>query len=245
MTDLFEECFIPQFLDLRVERLNIFYSRQIVATPSVQRRFQALEAGVAPIEANSRAAFFRAFLPLSFFGSRIKRLLSPISASLGRLTKFAHDCSASDGEPSARCGKRATAFRPDYASPRNRMEEVLSSHPAVAECAVIGVKDELKGEVPCGFVVLKAGVDREPAEVERELVTLVRDKIGPVAAFKIAIVVNRLPKTRSGKILRGTMKKIADAEAWTMPAAIEDPATRKNQTIGRNFPTTWLSRSVI
>jgi len=125
------------------------------------------------------------------------------------------------------------------------MEEVLSSHPAVAECAVIGVKDELKGEVPCGFVVLKAGVDREPAEVERELVTLVRDKIGPVAAFKIAIVVNRLPKTRSGKILRGTMKKIADAEAWTMPAAIEDPATRKNQTIGRNFPTTWLSRSVI
>jgi propionyl-CoA synthetase len=105
------------------------------------------------------------------------------------------------------------------------MEEVLSSHSAVAECAVIGVKDDLKGEVPCGFVVLKAGIDREPAEVERELVTLVRDKIGPVAAFKIAIVVNRLPKTRSGKILRGTMKKIADADAWTMPATIEDPAT--------------------
>jgi len=104
------------------------------------------------------------------------------------------------------------------------MEEVLSSHQDVAECAVIGIKDELKGEVPCGFVVLKAGVDREPAEVERELVTLVRDKIGPVAAFKLAIVVSRLPKTRSGKILRGTMKKIADYDAWTMPATIDDPA---------------------
>ena len=104
------------------------------------------------------------------------------------------------------------------------MEEVLSSHQDVAECAVIGVKDELKGEVPCGFVVLKAGVDREPAEVERQLVRLVRDKIGPVAAFKIAIVVNRLPKTRSGKILRGTMKQIADGDPWTMPATIDDPA---------------------
>ena len=104
------------------------------------------------------------------------------------------------------------------------MEEALSSHQGVAECAVIGIKDDLKGEVPCGFVVLKAGVDRVPAEVEREIVTLVRDKIGPVAAFKIAIVVNRLPKTRSGKILRGTMKRIADGDPWTMPATIEDPA---------------------
>jgi propionyl-CoA synthetase len=104
------------------------------------------------------------------------------------------------------------------------MEEVLSSHHDVAECAVIGIKDDLKGEVPCGFVVLKAGSAREPAEVERELVTLVRDKIGPVAAFKIAIVVNRLPKTRSGKTLRGTMKKIADGNPWTMPATIDDPA---------------------
>jgi len=74
------------------------------------------------------------------------------------------------------------------------------------------------------FVVLKAGIAREPAEVERELVALVRDKIGPVAAFKIAIVVNRLPKTRSGKILRGTMKQIADGDPWTMPATIDDPA---------------------
>jgi propionyl-CoA synthetase len=104
------------------------------------------------------------------------------------------------------------------------MEEVLSSHPDVAECAVIGIKDDLKGEVPCGFVVLKAGVDRPPAQIEQEIVQLVRDKIGPVAAFKLAMTVARLPKTRSGKILRGTMKKIADAEPWTMPATIDDPA---------------------
>jgi propionyl-CoA synthetase len=104
------------------------------------------------------------------------------------------------------------------------MEEVLASHPDVAECAVIGVKDELKGEVPCGFVVLKAGVNRPPTEIEKEIVALVREKIGPVAAFKIAITVVRLPKTRSGKILRATMKKIADGEAWTMPATIDDPA---------------------
>jgi propionyl-CoA synthetase len=104
------------------------------------------------------------------------------------------------------------------------MEEVLSSHPAVAECAVIGVKDALKGEVPCGFVVLKAGVSTPPNVVERELVGLVREKIGPVAAFKLAITVGRLPKTRSGKILRGTMKKIADGDPWSMPATIDDPA---------------------
>ena len=104
------------------------------------------------------------------------------------------------------------------------MEEVLASHPAVAECAVVGIRDALKGEAPCGFVVLKAGVTRPHAEIERELVGLVREKIGPVAAFKLAITVSRLPKTRSGKILRGTMKKIADGETWTMPATIDDPA---------------------
>ncbi|MCC6947790.1 MAG: propionyl-CoA synthetase [Bradyrhizobiaceae bacterium] len=104
------------------------------------------------------------------------------------------------------------------------MEEVLASHPDVAECAVVGIKDELKGEVPCGFIVLKAGVKRQPAEIEKEIVGLVREKIGPVAAFKLAITVNRLPKTRSGKILRGTMKKIADHDAWSMPATIDDPA---------------------
>jgi propionyl-CoA synthetase len=103
------------------------------------------------------------------------------------------------------------------------MEEVLSSHKDVAECAVIGVKDDLKGEVPCGFIVLKSGVPRSPAEIEKEIIGLVREKIGPVAAFKIAITVSRLPKTRSGKILRGTMKKIADHDPWTMPATIDDP----------------------
>ncbi|MCS6879617.1 MAG: propionyl-CoA synthetase [Geminicoccaceae bacterium] len=104
------------------------------------------------------------------------------------------------------------------------MEEVLAAHPAVAECAVIGVADELKGEVPLGFVVLKAGVDRPHAEIERELIQKVREEIGPVASFKLVAVVTRLPKTRSGKILRGTMKKIADGQPWTMPATIDDPA---------------------
>jgi propionyl-CoA synthetase len=103
------------------------------------------------------------------------------------------------------------------------MEEILASHPDVAECAVLGIKDAIKGEVPCGFLVLKAGVTRPPAEIEKEIVALVRDRLGPVAAFKLAMTVGRLPKTRSGKILRGTIKKIADGEAWTMPATIEDP----------------------
>src|SRR5213079_2539724 len=104
------------------------------------------------------------------------------------------------------------------------MEELLAAHPDVAECAVIGIADALKGEVPCGFVVLKSGVTRDVAEIEKEIVALVRDRIGPVAAFKLAITVPRLPKTRSGKILRGTMKKIADGEPWAMPATIDDPA---------------------
>jgi propionyl-CoA synthetase len=104
------------------------------------------------------------------------------------------------------------------------MEEVLAAHKDVAECAVLGIKDALKGEVPCGFIVLKSGVNREPAEIEKECIALVRDKIGPVASFRLAITVARLPKTRSGKILRGTIKKIADGESWTMPATIDDPA---------------------
>jgi propionyl-CoA synthetase len=103
------------------------------------------------------------------------------------------------------------------------IEEVLSGHQDVAECAVLGVKDQLKGEVPCGLIVLKAGVNRPSADIEKECVQLVRDKVGPVASFRLAIVVQRLPKTRSGKILRGTIKKIADGESWTMPATIEDP----------------------
>ncbi len=104
------------------------------------------------------------------------------------------------------------------------MEEVLASHPDVAECAVIGINDSMKGQVPAGFIVLKAGVDRDIAEIEKEVVQLVREKIGPVAAFKIAITVGRLPKTRSGKILRGTMRSIADGEDYRMPATIDDPA---------------------
>ena len=105
------------------------------------------------------------------------------------------------------------------------MEEVLASHPDVAECAVIGIADAIKGEVPCGFLVLKSGVARPAPTVADEAVALIREKIGPVASFKTAIVVDRLPKTRSGKILRGTMKKIADGDAYAMPATIEDPAT--------------------
>lgn len=111
------------------------------------------------------------------------------------------------------------------------MEEVLASHPDVAECAVIGVKDKLKGEVPCGFVVLKSGQRRAPDVIERELVGLVRERIGPVAAFKLALTVPRLPKTRSGKILRGTMKKIADCDPWTAPATIDDPGALDDITV--------------
>jgi propionyl-CoA synthetase len=103
------------------------------------------------------------------------------------------------------------------------MEEILAGHPDVAECAVLGIKDAIKGEVPCGLLVLKAGVARNHAEIEKEIVALVREKLGPVAAFKLAITVARLPKTRSGKILRGTIKKIADGDTWTMPATIEEP----------------------
>ncbi len=103
------------------------------------------------------------------------------------------------------------------------MEEVLAQHPDVAECAVIGAADQLKGALPLGMIVLQAGVNRPHEEIIAEIVQLVRARIGPVAAFKTAIVVDRLPKTRSGKILRGTMKKIADGSDWTMPATVDDP----------------------
>jgi len=104
------------------------------------------------------------------------------------------------------------------------MEEVLAGHPDVAECAVIGVADPLKGQVPVGFVVLKAGVARDHAAIVAELIDRVRQTIGPVASFRTAAVVDRLPKTRSGKILRGTMRAIADGEPYKMPATIDDPA---------------------
>ncbi len=103
------------------------------------------------------------------------------------------------------------------------MEEILASHADVAECAVFGVDDDLKGELPLGMVVLKAGSDRSDEELRSELVALVREKIGPVAAFKLVTMVKRLPKTRSGKILRGTMKSIADGKQWKVPATIDDP----------------------
>jgi propionyl-CoA synthetase len=103
------------------------------------------------------------------------------------------------------------------------MEEALAAHPDVAECAVIGVRDALKGQVPLGLVVLHAGAARGRPELEAELVALVRERIGPVASFKRAHVVERLPKTRSGKILRGTLRRIADGEPWSPPATLEDP----------------------
>ncbi len=104
------------------------------------------------------------------------------------------------------------------------MEEVLAAHPDVAECAVVGIADDLKGQIPIGFVVMKAGAGRDESEVEAECVQLVRDRIGAVASLKIVMTVARLPKTRSGKILRGTIRKIADGEEWKMPATIDDPA---------------------
>jgi propionyl-CoA synthetase len=113
-----------------------------------------------------------------------------------------------------------------------QIEEVLGSHNDVAECAVVGVADELKGQVPLGFLVLKSGVNRPAEEITREVVQMVRERVGPVAFFKSALVVPRLPKTRSGKILRGTMQKIADGQPWKMPATIDDPAALDEITGG-------------
>ena len=121
------------------------------------------------------------------------------------------------------------------------MEEVLASHPDIAECAVVGVKDAMKGQLPMGFVVLKATANRDEAELSAELIKLVREQIGPVAAFKLALVVKRLPKTRSGKILRGVMAKLADGTPFNMPATIDDPIIldelkQKLQSIGYAQP---------
>ena len=104
------------------------------------------------------------------------------------------------------------------------IEEVLSEHQSVAECAVLGIADKLKGQLPIGLVVLKTGVEKDNATISKECIKMVRDTIGPVAAFKIVIVIKRLPKTRSGKILRGTIRKIADKEEYKIPATIDDPA---------------------
>ncbi len=102
------------------------------------------------------------------------------------------------------------------------MEEAIAGHPDVAECAVMGVADQLKGQIPLGMMVLNAGVDRDPDEVVKEVIQRVRQQIGPVAAFKTATIVKRLPKTRSGKILRGTMRSIADKKEYKVPATIDD-----------------------
>ena len=105
-----------------------------------------------------------------------------------------------------------------------QMEEVLASHSDVAECAVVGVADEFKGQVPIGFAVLKSGVERTPEDVAAELVALVRERVGPAASFKTVAIVDALPKTRSGKMLRATIRNMADGEAWSVPATIEDAA---------------------
>ncbi len=104
------------------------------------------------------------------------------------------------------------------------MEEVIAKHPDVAECAVFGAEDDLKGQVPVGVAVLKAGVNRDREEIKRELVKMIREQIGPIACYKDTAVVAMLPKTRSGKILRGTMRKIADGQPYLIPATIDDPA---------------------
>ncbi|MDE0244298.1 MAG: propionyl-CoA synthetase, partial [Gammaproteobacteria bacterium] len=104
------------------------------------------------------------------------------------------------------------------------LEEVLAMHPDVAECAVTGIADELKGQVPLGFLCLKSGIDRAEEEVVSECVALIREHIGPVAAFRKALVVDRLPKTRSGKVLRRVLARIADGVEYAFPATIDDPA---------------------
>ena len=104
------------------------------------------------------------------------------------------------------------------------LEEVLTAHPDVAECAVVGVADALKGQLPVGLLVLNVGADRDHGEIVKDTVAMVRARIGPVASFRSAAVVGRLPKTKSGKILRGTIAKIADGETWKTPATVDDPA---------------------
>ncbi|MGH7075519.1 MAG: propionyl-CoA synthetase [Stellaceae bacterium] len=121
------------------------------------------------------------------------------------------------------------------------MEEVVAAHPDVAECAVIGIADALKGQVPVGFLVLKAGTNTPRATVSKEVLALVRERIGAVAGLKAALIVERLPKTRSGKILRGTMRKIADGEEWRMPATIDDPVILDE--IGEHLKSAGLARA--
>ena len=104
-----------------------------------------------------------------------------------------------------------------------QLEEVLADHPDIAECAVIGVADQLKGQLPLGLICLYPNCERQKGDIASEAITLVKERVGRISAFNQIIVVERLPKTRSGKVLRGTMAKIADGESWTMPATIDDP----------------------
>lgn len=129
------------------------------------------------------------------------------------------------GWPIAAVSKSVSGHGRHYRLSTGGLEEVVASHPDVAECAVIGVADEIKGEVPLGLVVLKAGVARPAEEIAAELVQMVRERVGAIASFRLAAIVKRLPKTRSGKIVRGTIKKIADGQKYQVPATIDDPAT--------------------
>jgi propionyl-CoA synthetase len=104
-----------------------------------------------------------------------------------------------------------------------QLEEVLADHPDIAECAVIGVADQLKGQLPLGLICLYPNCKRRSEDIASEAITLVKERVGRISAFNQIIVVERLPKTRSGKVLRGTMAKIADGESWTIPATIDDP----------------------
>jgi len=107
------------------------------------------------------------------------------------------------------------------------MEEIISTHPDIAECAVVGVEDSLKGQVPVGFAVMKAGKDRKPEDVQKEVVGMIRSELGAIACLNRVCVIPRLPKTRSGKVLRSTIRKIADSKPYTIPSTIEDPEVLK------------------
>src|SRR5665213_997502 len=165
----------------------------------------------------------RKILPERVFGRR-----STTSAALKLATGPMRSRTSATASASISAGARATPAlstrSPSGTWPLSASATPITAHSATSGCAVMGVADALKGQVPLGLLVLKAGVARAPAEIEAEAVALVRERIGPVASFKAALVVERLPKTRSGKILRGTMRAIADGGDYRVPATIDDPA---------------------
>ena len=152
------------------------------------------------------------------------REVLPGDASPATTRPATRGCSTRTATSTSWPAPTTSSTSPGHRLSTGAMEEVLASHPDVAECAVVGVADELKGQLPLGFLCLNKGCDRDPEAVVAECVRLVRDRIGPVAAFRTAMVVDRLPKTRSGKILRGVMGRIADGREWKAPATIDDPA---------------------